>query len=128
MARGFQSFLGNPQKGFDDDDDNGSGGGSDDDGGVAVAAKAERGAEPGTGGAGSGGSTGSPRRRQDLALVGVGRDLAALPASSILSRTSSVTPEVVAAFDGPRQGETLTSGRPGFLCHLGKHRGRPAVL
>ena len=25
MARGFQSFLGNPQKGFDDDDDNGGG-------------------------------------------------------------------------------------------------------
>lgn len=42
---------------------------------------------------------GSVRRRQDLALVGGGRDLATLPAGTILSRNSSVAPEVVAAFD-----------------------------
>ncbi len=76
-----------------------SAGGGDDDGGVAVAAQAEAQTGSPAGGSGSGDTGGSPRRRQDLALVGGGRDLAALPASSILSRTSSVTPEVVAAFD-----------------------------
>ncbi len=76
-----------------------SAGGGDDDGGVAVAAKAATGGASGTGGPASGDTGGSPRRRQDLALVSGGRDLTALPAGSILSRTSSVTPEVVAAFD-----------------------------
>lgn len=76
-----------------------SAGGGDDDGGVAVAAEAATGSASGAGQSGGGDGGSSPRRRQDLALVSGGRDLAALPAGSILSRTSSVSPEVVAAFD-----------------------------
>lgn len=85
-----------------------SAGGSEDDGGVAVAAEAgthgisaDNPAIAAAGGAGGMGSAdeNSPRRRQDLALVGSGRDLAPLPASSILSRSSNVAQEVVAAFD-----------------------------
>jgi len=71
-----------------------AGGADQHDGDVAVAAKAAvRADSPG------GQDAGSVRRRQDLALVGGGRDLTALPAGTILSRNSSVAPEVVAAFD-----------------------------
>lgn len=75
--------------------------GTQEEGDVAVetrapddAARAGGGGEGGAGGDRNGGD-----RRRDLTLVGGGRDLAPLPASSILSRNSSVTQEVVAAFD-----------------------------
>ena len=70
-----------------------AGSGDQSDGDVAVAAEASVGAGVG------GQEAGSVRRRQDLALVGGSRDLANLPAGTILSRNSSVAPEVVAAFD-----------------------------
>lgn len=77
-------------------------GGADDDGGVALATETD-GIAPGGGDAGGGGVGGGgdvpPRRSHDLILVGGSRELAALPTGSILSRSSSVAPEVVAAFD-----------------------------
>ncbi len=94
-------------------------GGADDDGGVAVITEAERatrntgggddvpeGAGPGggglgggIGGSGIGGSGSAPRRGHDLAVLSGSRDLTTLPTGAILSRSSNVTPEVVAAFD-----------------------------
>ena len=74
-------------------------GGADADGGVAVAAEAQAATGGGGGDGHDAGSSEGPRHRHDLTLVGGGRDLAPLPASSILSRSSSVAQEVVAAFD-----------------------------